>query len=115
MNPDLLISELEHMLERVNAELKKILPHITNSDLRKALQKVERLSRFRRGFFETDSGGLEYATNKAKLKAQEYGEPFVVAVKEGAMVLIPKSRLLKDRPFGLTLKDVVFEAGVGKK
>lgn len=117
MKHDDTILELERILERVNAVLKGILPHSkTYADAKtvKAIQEAERLSRWKRGFFESDVGGLQYAIAKAKLKAEEYGEPFVVAADDVRMLLVPKARFLKDKPSGLGPKNVVFETGKEK-
>ena len=116
------ILELERILEQVNTKLKEILPDVKkpsfiDSDvrIRKAVHEAERLSRWKRGYFESDVDGLKYAIEKAKLKAKEYGEPFIVAADEARLVLVPKARFLKDKPFGLGPKDVVFETGKSGK
>lgn len=112
MKAELLVVELERALERVNRELKRLLPKVYDSDVLKALWKIERLSRWRRGFFESDLEAIITARERAVLKAKEYGEPFVVVERDNRdLVLMPKKRLLKDKPFGFTLKDVVFETG----
>lgn len=112
------ILELERILEQVNAELRRILPHSkTYADAKtvKAIQSAERLSRWKRGFFESDVAGLQYAIAKAKLKAEEYGETFIVAADDVRLLLVPKARFLKDKPFGLSPKDIVFETGKAGK
>lgn len=116
MVPEKLVLELERLLGQVNAELQRILPSVqdpafTDSDVRKAIQSAERLSRWKRTLLPDDPSGLDYAKTRAEAKAKEHGESFVVVepVDGSTLVVVSKGRLLRDKPFGLDIKDVVYE------
>lgn len=111
-----LLEQLERLLGQINAELKQILPTVTDpaftdSDVRKAIQKVERLSRWRRSSAPGGPEGYDVAAAKAHAKAKEYGEPFVVAETDDgqSLVVISKARLLEEKPFGLDEKNICYE------
>lgn len=114
MKAELLVVELERALKMVNRELKRLLPKVYDSDVEKELRRIERLSYWKRGFFESDLEAIATARERATLRAKEYGEPFVVVENNSTIVLMPKGRLLKYKPFGFTMKDVVFETGKGR-
>lgn len=111
------VIELERILAQVNAGLNKILPAVTdpaftNDDVRKAVEELERVSRWRRDRVPDDQSGYAYAKARAEIKAKETGEVVVVAKKddaEGTLVVVPKARLLKEKPFGLDEKNIIYE------
>lgn len=109
------VIELERILAQVNAGLNKILPAVTdpaftNGDVRKAVEELERVSRWRRDMVPDDQSGYDYAKARAEIKAKETGEVVVVAKKgDGTLVVVPKARLLKEKPFGLDEKSIIHE------
>jgi hypothetical protein len=116
-DPEENLKELEKIIKEINLNLKSILPTITDPDLKKAIQKTEWLSRWKRtsldiGPREWSPRNFEYAMARADMKAKEQGEPFVIAEKDdGATTLIvSKSRLLKETPFGLTEANIIYES-----
>lgn len=106
---------LESLLARVNSKLKELLPLVedpsfADSDVRKAIQEVERLSRWKRYPIPGGNEGFSIAAGRAKIKAKENREPFVVLERtDGALVVVSKARLLNEKPFGLDEKRIVFE------
>jgi hypothetical protein len=121
-DPEEIVRELERILKEINANLKQILPTVTkdtftDSYVRDVIQEAERLSRWKRtplpddGPREWSPRQGDYAITRANAKAKEYGEPFVIAEKDDGqtIVIMPKSRLLKKQPFGLTVKNVIYE------
>lgn len=111
--PEETVLELEKILERVSGMLKAILPSVKDPDVRKALKEAELMSRWKRGTVPAGEPGYQYAITRAKIRAKEHAEPFVVAEKaDGTLVVIKKARLLSEKPYGLTEKEIVYEAVV---
>lgn len=121
-NPEEIVRELERILKEINIKLKRILPTViadafADSHVRDVIQEAERLSRWKRtplpndGPREWSPRQGDYAITRANAKAKEYGEPFVVVEKDDGLtiIVISKSRLLSEKPFGLTEKDIIFE------
>lgn len=114
--PEEMVTELERLLAQVNTALRAILPSVTDtaftdSDVRKAVQEAERVSRWTRTKLPRDESGYDYAIARAQIKAQVYGESFVVAEKgdDLTLLVVSKARLLKEKPFGLGENEIVYE------
>jgi len=110
--PGEMVIELEKLLAQVNTDLKAILPVVmeptfTDSAVRKAVQEAERMSRWKR--CDPDGSAYDYAVSRADIRAKTEGEPFVVADDGVTLIIMSKARLVKERPFGLTAKQVVYE------
>lgn len=112
------VLELERILEAINTNLKKVLPAIEENpaadpNTLKILKETEILSRWKRTPLPGDQAGYDYAIARAQIKAKEHGESFVVLEKDAGqtVVVVSKSRLLKEKPFGLTEKSIIFETG----
>lgn len=102
--------ELERLLSSINLELKQILPKIADPEIRKVIEKVENISRWKR---HEDPQGYDFAFARAKAKAQEQGEPFVVVGNDEQLVVVSRKRLLEEKPFGYTEKDVLYASDTG--
>lgn len=108
-----LIPELEGILKKVNGKLRKVLKGSMSLDVRKALKDLEQFSRWRRAPIPEGRAGLRYAKRRAELKAKKSREPFVVCeLGYGDLVVVPKARLVADKPFGLGKKDILYETAV---
>lgn len=111
------VLELERLLATVNSNLNLILPSIEknpDSDpaVLKLLKETENLSRWKRTPVPGHPESYDYAVTRAKMKASLSGEPFVVADDGSSkIVVVSKARLLKEKPFGLTEKNIIFETG----
>ncbi len=109
--------ELERILRDVNGNLKKVVSSIEDGKLSdpevlKLLKETENLSRWKRTPVPDHPESYDYAVKRAQMKASLSGEPFVVADDGSSkIVVISKARLLKEKPFGLTEKNIIFETG----
>src|SRR4029077_15899512 len=116
-DPDETLKELEKILKEINLNLKSILPTVTDPELKKAIQKTEFLSRWKRTSYENEGPrewtprDSEYAIARANMMAKEHGEPFVIAEKDDGTttLIVSKSRLLKEKPFGLLESNIIYE------
>ena len=109
------IKVLERLLVNVNLELKAILPAVTDpgftdSDVRDSVIRAEKASRYVCYRIPAGREGYDHAFARAEAKAKQNGEVFVVASKEGVetFVIMPKSRLMAEQPFGLGEEDVIY-------
>lgn len=106
-------------LERIHSMLKKVLPKVTDSEVKKVIQEAILQSRIiylnypiPKGML-ADEAAIAAAVSRAKEKAKEDGEPSVVAVLPSRVLITRRSRLRKERPFGASLKDVIFDSEKG--
>lgn len=109
---------LERLLAQVNADLRRIVPLVTDpafvdSDVRDVVVRAEKTSRYATRPLAPGQAGYDFAFARAEAKARAEGEDFVVVEKDGGdtLVVMPKTRLLKERPFGLGERDVIYMAG----
>lgn len=114
------LRELERAMDRVNEQLRTLLPLVqdpafTDSDVRKGVREAEFLSRWRRYTVEGSGEPLDHAKKRAKELAEERGIPYIVAEKDDLNLIIMPEVRLKDRPFGLGRKHVVFSTDKGGK
>jgi hypothetical protein len=114
---DLKVLVLERLLATVNTELKRIIPLVTSpaffdSDVRKSVIKSEKLSRWSRYHVPPGSDAYALAFARAELKAQAECEAFVVVEKDGvdSLIIMPKARLIEERPFGSSEDDIIYTA-----
>jgi len=115
MLPEENVQELERLLSKISAALKRVLPYVTargfpDSDVREAVLEAESLSRWKRTPLPDGKAGYDIAVAQAKKKAADNGEPFVVAREErGSLVVVSKARLLRDMPFGITENCIIYD------
>lgn len=116
--PDEKLPVLEHLLANVNAELLRAAaliaadPALAASEAGRSLVNAEKVSRYRRLPLPRGRQGYDYAFARADLKAKHNGETFVVLEKAGddSLIVMPKARLLSERPFGLGEQDIIHTA-----
>lgn len=111
------VQVLERLLAKVNADLKRIVPLVTDpafvdSDVRDAVVRAEKLSRWAVIPLAAGQEGFAFAFARAKMKAEAEGKAFVVIEKDGGdtLVVMPRDRLLEERPFGLGEENVIYTA-----
>jgi hypothetical protein len=110
---DVVVTEMERILTRVNDGLKSLLKknlELPAFNVRKALVELERLSRWKREYAGSD--WMAKAIEKAEAKAKEYGEPTVVVKALGGskLIVVTRKRFKEDLPFGATERDIIYTA-----
>jgi hypothetical protein len=102
--------ELEKILARIKKEVELVLPEVKDPKVKKALEGIVKLSTFKRVCVEDGAEGYKFAMKRADLKAEERGEVFVVAEEGSAsrIIVCSKARLLKDSPYGLKEKNIIY-------
>jgi hypothetical protein len=122
IDSDKKVELLKQLLSRIGLELRTIMPTVTGSftdpDVRDAIVRAEKLSRYAESFVEDGREGLAVAFARADEKARTQNERFVVAgseVSTGALVVMSKARFLEEHPFGLEEKDVIYTTGGSRK
>ena len=88
------VQELRRILARVNEGLKHVLTDIKDPKIRAAVERLEKSSRWKRTCFPTGEESFTFAIERAKMRAKDEGEPFVIAQRGPTqrLVLIAKRR-----------------------
>lgn len=112
MNDMELLGETQRLLDRINVLLKQALPKIKGPGV-KDIVLAENLSRFKRMRISAEVDALTFAKKRCDLKAKENGEVRVLVQHGIDLLTIEKGRFLKEKPFGLSKKDILYTS-VGK-
>jgi hypothetical protein len=122
IDSDKKVELLKQLLSRIGLELRTIMPTVTGSftdpDVRDAIVRAEKLSRYAESFVGAGREGLLVAFARADRKADVQSECFVVAGSKagtGPLVVISKARFLEERPFGFGRKDIIYTTDSPRK
>lgn len=119
------LREFDKILERVNEMLVKAAPRISDPDARRLVDDAIKQTRILYHSYETapDATSCEIleaavsaAIRRADEKAKIDGEPAVVVETSGGQILITsRSRFERERPFGTSAADLVYDTETGRK
>ncbi len=103
------VQELKNILIRINTGLKELLKVVKDPTARFALEHLEGLSRWKETALPNNYEAVTFAIARAKKRAKEEGEAFVVAQSKDQLVLVAKRRFHKEHPFDLQVTDVIYD------
>lgn len=111
------VQELSRILIRVNDGLKHVLTVVKDPKIRADVERLEKLSRHKRTRFSTGQETFTFAIERAKIRAKEEGEPFVIAQRDPThrLVLIAKRRFYEEHPFELQGEHVIYDTDPAQK
>ncbi len=111
------VQELRRILVRINEGLKQVLTVVKDPKIRAAVERLEKLSRWEKTRFPTGQESFTFAIERAKMRAKDEGEPFVIAQRGPTqrLVLIAKRRFYEEHPFGLQGEHVIYDTDPAQK
>ena len=104
--------ELRRRVARINQILKRALQakSLDRPDTRRSIEEAKRLSFFRRGL----GGNPADAITRARRRAEEHREPYIVATYDGVNIVVMPKKRLKEGAMGLKESNVIFDTSLRK-